>query len=63
LDSKQERSREPTSGRDRTRREVIRDDIARRIRRVCAHFSEEDFSALVDKMTERQIRSEHRSMF
>ena len=61
LESKHERSRELTSGVERTRREIIQADITRRIRRVCGHLSEEEFSELVNNMTDRQIRSEHRS--
>jgi len=61
VESKHERSRELTSGVERTRREIIQADISRRIGRVCGHLSEENFSELVEKMTERQLRSEHRS--
>jgi hypothetical protein len=40
------------------RRAVIRADIENRLRKVCAHFSEEDFRDLVDLMTDRKLKSE-----
>ncbi len=44
-----------------TRRETIRADLARRLRKVCAHFSDEDFQTLMERMTEQKMRSERRS--
>jgi hypothetical protein len=40
------------------RRAIVRDDIERRLRKVCANFSDEDFRELVDLMTERKLKSE-----
>jgi hypothetical protein len=40
------------------RRKAIRADLERRLRKICAHFPEEDFQALLDTMTERKLRSE-----
>lgn len=45
---------------DVARRDRIRDDIERRVRRACSHFTEEEFQQLVDEMTDRQIRGERR---
>jgi len=42
------------------REKEVREEIARRLRRVCGNFSEEDFDRLVQKMTERQLRDERR---
>ena len=43
----------------RTKR--IREDIAKRLRRACSYLSDEDFAALVDKMTNTQLHFEGRS--
>jgi PHD/YefM family antitoxin component YafN of YafNO toxin-antitoxin module len=40
------------------RREVIRNDITRRLRKACAHLSDEDFKRLVERMTEQKLRGE-----
>jgi hypothetical protein len=40
------------------RRAIVRDDIERRLRKVCANFSDEDFRELVDLMTDRKLKSE-----
>ena len=42
------------------RRETIRADLVRRLRAVCAHLSDDDFSGLVDVMVERQLKGERR---
>jgi hypothetical protein len=42
------------------RRESVRADIAKRIRRACTHLSDEEFSRLVDEMTDRQLKGERR---
>jgi hypothetical protein len=42
------------------RRATVHADIAKRVRRACTHLSDEEFSRLVDEMTDRQIRAEHR---
>lgn len=56
-----ERFRDETIGRELDLRgQGIRDDIAKRIRCVCGHLSEEDFAALVDSMTRVQLRGERR---
>ncbi|HKR09578.1 MAG TPA: hypothetical protein VJS39_10340 [Gemmatimonadaceae bacterium] len=43
------------------RRVTIRADISRRLRRICPHYSEEEFSDLVDSMTQRQLDGERRA--
>jgi hypothetical protein len=42
------------------RRASVRADIAKRIRRACTHLSDEEFSRLVDEMTDRQLKGERR---
>jgi hypothetical protein len=42
------------------RRASVRADIAKRVKRACTHLSDEEFSRLVDEMTDRQIRGERR---
>lgn len=42
------------------RRASVRADIAKRVRRACTHLSEEEFSRLVDAMTDRQLKGERR---
>lgn len=44
-----------------TRREIIRDDIAKRIRKVCSHLSEADFKNLVNEMAEQKLKGERRT--
>lgn len=39
----------------------IREDISKRLRRVCSHLSDEEFADLVDKMTKNQLHFEGRS--
>jgi hypothetical protein len=38
----------------------VRDDIARRLRTVCANFSDDDFEKLVKLMAARQVSCERR---
>jgi hypothetical protein len=40
------------------RRQAIRTDIARRLRKICAHFSDEEFERLVERMAEQKLRGE-----
>lgn len=42
------------------REKEVREEIARRLRRVCGNFSQQDFDRLVQKMAERQLRGERR---
>jgi len=42
------------------RRASVRADIAKRVKRACTHLSDEEFSRLVDEMTERQLKGERR---
>jgi hypothetical protein len=42
------------------RRAGIRADISRRIRRACTNLTEDEFTRLVDEMTDRQLRGERR---
>jgi hypothetical protein len=43
------------------RRAALRDEIGRRLRRVCPDYSEEEFSELVDSMAQRQLAAERRA--
>lgn len=40
------------------RRTIVRADIERRLRKVCANFSDDEFRELVDLMTDRKLKSE-----
>lgn len=52
----------PSWGEERDlRAKRIREDIAKRLRRACSHLSDEEFAALVDKMTKTQLHFEGRS--
>jgi hypothetical protein len=42
------------------REDKVREEIARRLGRVCGNFSEHEFQELVSKMAERQLRDERR---
>jgi hypothetical protein len=46
-----------------SRKEAIRADIARRLRKICAHLPDEEFKQLVDKMAERQLKAERTKPF
>lgn len=40
--------------------DVVRDDIAQRLRRVCANFPPEEFDKLVDRIAEIDARYQYR---
>ena len=42
------------------REKAVRDDIARRLKRVCSHFSDDEFEKLVRLMAAHQVRYERR---
>ena len=46
---------------EQVRRDRIRGDIARRIKRACSHLGEDEFQLLVDEMTDRQLKGERRA--
>lgn len=61
LESREKVYTDPTTSELHALREKeVREEIARRLRRVCECFSEEDFEKLVRKMAERQLRDERR---
>lgn len=43
------------------RAEKIRNDIAKRLRHICANLTDEEFSALIEQMTNVQLRGERRA--
>jgi len=45
------------------RRDAIREDIAKRIRKVCSHLSDADFKQLVNAMADQKLKGERRSSF
>jgi hypothetical protein len=48
--------------RERTARfEMVRNDLARRLRKACGHISDADFALLVDKIARVQLRAETRN--
>jgi hypothetical protein len=42
------------------REKAVREDIARRLKRVCSNFSDEEFEKLVALMAGRQVKRERR---
>jgi len=42
------------------REKAVREDIARRLEKVCSHFSEDEFETLVAVMAARQVKCERR---
>ena len=50
----------PERARD-VRAEKIRSDIAKRLRPVCRNLTDEDFCALIERMTKVQLRAERRT--
>jgi hypothetical protein len=40
------------------RKSMIRTDLEHRLRGICANFSDAEFRALIDVMTERKLKSE-----
>jgi len=42
------------------REKAVREDIARRLRRVCSNFSDDEFQKLVAVMADRQVKRERR---
>lgn len=56
--SKYEQSSPNKDSRLHTRRDNIREDIARRLRNVCSHLSEAEFEKLVETMTDQKLKGE-----
>jgi hypothetical protein len=47
---------------ERTARfEMVRNDIAKRLRKACGHITDADFALLVEKMARVQLRAETRN--
>lgn len=44
-----------------TRRDAIRDDIAKRLRKVCSHLSDAEFKKLVEAMADQKLKGERRT--
>jgi hypothetical protein len=44
-----------------SRKEAIRADLSRRLRKICSNLSEADFDHLVDLMAENKIRGDRRT--
>lgn len=44
-----------------SRKDAIRADISRRLRKICANLSAEDFDTLVEGMAEKKIRGDRRT--
>jgi len=40
------------------RREVIREDISKRLRHICSHLSETEFKKLVSSMADQKLKAE-----
>ncbi len=44
-----------------TRRDGIRADIAKRLRKVCSHLSDSEFKKLVEAMADQKLKGERRN--
>ena len=44
-----------------SRKETIRADIARRLKRICSNLSDEDFDDLVDVIADNKIKGDRRT--
>ncbi len=44
-----------------SRKETVRADIARRLKRICSHLSDAEFSQLVELMTENKMKADRRT--
>lgn len=42
------------------REKAVREDITRRLRRICSNFSDDEFQKLVAVMADRQVKRERR---
>lgn len=45
------------------REETVREEVAQRLGKVCAHFSAEEFRELVDKVAEQRLRTERKPVW
>jgi len=45
------------------REQAVREEIARRLRGVCANFPDEDFERLVSQIARRQVKDERRLLW
>ena len=56
--------REPVSSDDAyqsSRKDAIRADISRRLKKICSHLSDDEFDHLVDVMAENKIKGDRRT--
>ena len=44
-----------------SRKEAIRADLSRRLKKICSNLSPDDFDALVDGMAEKKISGDRRT--
>ena len=42
----------------KTRRDVIRDDITKRLRHICSNLSDKEFTKLVNSMADQKLKGE-----
>ena len=42
------------------RRDLIREDIAKRLRHICSHMSDTEFKKLVNSMADQKLKGERR---
>ena len=42
----------------KTRRDMIREDIAKRLRHICSNLSEKEFTILVNSMADQKLKGE-----
>ena len=55
---KQNRSASRDDAYNHSRREIIRADIAKLLRRVCTHLSDQEFAKLIETMVDQKLRGE-----
>jgi len=61
VNSQRESASEEEDAYESSRKEAIRVDLSRRLRKICSNLSDEDFAALVDAMADKKISSDRRT--
>jgi len=61
VNSQRESASEEEDAYESSRKEAIRADLSRRLRKICSNLSDEEFAALVDGMADKKISSDRRT--
>jgi hypothetical protein len=59
--SQRESASDEEAAYESSRKDAIRADIRRRLKKICANLSDEDFNHLVDVMAENKLRGDRRT--